>query len=151
MAVALHELMAVVLVALLAFGRYMMSLPDVGFDMRKIVLILFHKQLGLLALALAALRLAWRVGSVLRARNDDSLRSAAHFDPGPPSGSVVLDGIRQQVHQTLVQPVGVGSAVDRCRLHEACRTVGHAKFKQTFAGGRIEAASPIAAESFEAL
>jgi cytochrome b561 len=66
-AVALHWLIAAVLVALLALGLYMVSLPDAGFDTRKIVLILFHKQLGLLALALAALRLAWRVGSVLPA------------------------------------------------------------------------------------
>ena len=64
-AVALHWLMAAVLVALLAMGLYIVSLPDVGFDTRKIVLILYHKQLGLVALALAALRLAWRVGSAL--------------------------------------------------------------------------------------
>ncbi|HEY2976932.1 MAG TPA: cytochrome b [Burkholderiaceae bacterium] len=64
-ALALHWLMAAVLVALLAMGLYMASLPDVGFDTRKIVLILYHKQLGLVALMLAALRLAWRVGSVL--------------------------------------------------------------------------------------
>ena len=64
-ALALHWLMAAVLVALLAMGVYMASLPDVGFDTRKIVLILYHKQLGLLALVLAALRLAWRVGSLL--------------------------------------------------------------------------------------
>ncbi|HEV8315103.1 MAG TPA: cytochrome b/b6 domain-containing protein, partial [Burkholderiaceae bacterium] len=64
-ALALHWLMAAVLVALLAMGLYMASLPDVGFDTRKIALILYHKQLGLLALMLAALRLAWRVGSAL--------------------------------------------------------------------------------------
>ena len=47
MALALHWLMAAVLIALLAMGLYMASLPDVGFNMRKIVLILYHKQLGL--------------------------------------------------------------------------------------------------------
>jgi cytochrome b561 len=64
-AIALHWLMAALLVALLAMGLYMVSLPDVGFDTRKIALILYHKQFGLLALALAALRLAWRVGNAL--------------------------------------------------------------------------------------
>jgi cytochrome b561 len=64
-AVGLHWLMAAVLVALLALGLYMVRLPDVGFDTRKIVLILCHKELGLVALMLAALRLAWRVGSAL--------------------------------------------------------------------------------------
>ena len=64
-AIGLHWLMAALLITLLAMGFYMVSLPDVGFDMRKIALILYHKQLGLLALALAALRLAWRVGNAL--------------------------------------------------------------------------------------
>jgi cytochrome b561 len=64
-AIALHWLMAGVLIALLAIGLYMVDLPDVGFDLRKIRLILYHKELGLLALILAALRLAWRVGNAL--------------------------------------------------------------------------------------
>jgi cytochrome b561 len=64
-AIVLHWLMAAILIALLALGLYMVSLPDVGFDTRKITLILYHKQIGLLALALAALRLAWRVGNAL--------------------------------------------------------------------------------------
>ena len=64
-AIALHWLMAGVLIALLAMGIYMVSLPDVGFDTRKIMLILYHKQLGLLALMLAALRFGWRVGNAL--------------------------------------------------------------------------------------
>ena len=80
---ALHWLMAAVLVALLATGLYMVSLPDVGFDTRKIVLILYHKQLGLLALMLAALRLAWRVGSALPTRQ--ASRSAANASASSPS------------------------------------------------------------------
>ena len=64
-AIGLHWLMAALLITLLVMGLYMASLPDVGFDTRKIALILYHKQLGLLALALAALRLAWRVGNAL--------------------------------------------------------------------------------------
>lgn len=66
-AIALHWLMAIVLVTLVVVGLYMVSLPDVGFDTRKIGLILYHKQLGVFALALALLRLAWRVGHALPA------------------------------------------------------------------------------------
>src|SRR5262249_50973901 len=64
-AILLHWLMAIVLVVLIATGLYMVRLPDAGFDTKKISLILYHKQLGMLALALAALRLAWRLGNVL--------------------------------------------------------------------------------------
>jgi cytochrome b561 len=64
-AIALHWLMAVLLAALLALGVYMARLPDVGYDSFKIGLILYHKQLGMLALTLAALRLAWRVRNAL--------------------------------------------------------------------------------------
>jgi cytochrome b561 len=67
MAIALHWLMAIVLLALVVLGLYMVSLPDVGFDMWKIYLILYHKQLGVLAFTLAVLRLAWRVGRALPA------------------------------------------------------------------------------------
>ena len=64
-AMALHWLMALLLTALLALGLYMTRLPDVGFDTWKIRLILYHKQLGIVALTLVALRLLWRVGNVL--------------------------------------------------------------------------------------
>jgi len=64
-AIALHWLMAALLIGLVALGLYMVSLPDVGFETRKITLILYHKQLGILALTLVALRLAWRVGNAL--------------------------------------------------------------------------------------
>jgi cytochrome b561 len=64
-AMTLHWLMALVLVALVVLGLYMVSLPDVGFDKKKVTLILYHKELGILALLLAALRLAWRVGNAL--------------------------------------------------------------------------------------
>jgi cytochrome b561 len=59
--------MAIVLIPLVVLGLYMVSLPDAGFDTRKITLILYHKELGILALTLAVLRLAWRVGHVLPA------------------------------------------------------------------------------------
>lgn len=64
-AIALHWLMAILLIGLIALGLYMVSLPDVGFDKKKIGLIVLHKEYGILALALALFRLAWRVGNVL--------------------------------------------------------------------------------------
>jgi len=64
-AIALHWIMAALLVALVLLGIYMVQLPDAGFDTLKIRLIVYHKMLGLLALALATLRLAWRVTNVL--------------------------------------------------------------------------------------
>jgi cytochrome b561 len=66
-AIALHWLMAIVLAALVVFGLYMVSLPDVGFDTRKILLILYHKQLGMLALVLVLLRVGWRAAHALPA------------------------------------------------------------------------------------
>src|SRR5215831_10346701 len=64
-AMALHWLMALLLSALVALGLYMTRLPDVGFDTWKIRLILYHKQLGMVALTLVTLRLLWRAGNVL--------------------------------------------------------------------------------------
>lgn len=64
-AIALHWSMAVLLVLLILLGLYMTGLPDAGFDVKKITLILLHKELGILALTLAMIRLAWRVGNVL--------------------------------------------------------------------------------------
>lgn len=66
-AIVLHWVMAALLITLLALGLYMTSLPDAGFDKTKITLILYHKELGVLAFALASVRLAWRVGNVLPA------------------------------------------------------------------------------------
>jgi cytochrome b561 len=59
-AMLLHWLMALLLIALVMLGLYMAGLPDVGFDTRKIRLILYHKELGILALILAAPRFLWR-------------------------------------------------------------------------------------------
>ena len=64
-AVALHWFMAVILIGLVAVGLYMVALPDVGFDTKKIWLILYHKEFGILLLVLATLRLAWRAINVL--------------------------------------------------------------------------------------
>lgn len=62
---ALHWLMALLLGALIVLGLYMTRLPDVGFNLSKIGLILYHKQFGVLALMLVTLRILWRVGNVL--------------------------------------------------------------------------------------
>jgi cytochrome b561 len=64
-AIAMHWGMAALLVALLGLGWYMVSLPDAGYDTRKITLILAHKSLGMVALALVLPRLAWRLCSAL--------------------------------------------------------------------------------------
>lgn len=81
-AVLLHWGMAVVLAVLTAMGLYMVALPDVGFDREKITLILVHKALGILALMVVALRLAWRIGNALprlAARLSDWQQVAARF------------------------------------------------------------------------
>ncbi len=64
-AIVLHWSMALLMIGLVALGLYMAALPDAGFNTKKITLILYHKEFGLLALALFALRLSWRVTQVL--------------------------------------------------------------------------------------
>lgn len=64
-AIALHWGMALLLVALAALGLYMVRLPDAGYDTEKITLILVHKALGMLALFVVMLRLAWRLFGAL--------------------------------------------------------------------------------------
>lgn len=64
-AILLHWSMAVLLIALIMLGIYMVALPDAGFNTAKIELILLHKQLGILALLLAAARMAWRSANTL--------------------------------------------------------------------------------------
>ncbi|WP_427914461.1 cytochrome b [Ramlibacter sp. MMS24-I3-19] len=59
-AVLLHWGMAAVLAVLVAMGLYMVALPDAGYDQLKITLILVHKGLGMVAFALAVVRIAWR-------------------------------------------------------------------------------------------
>ena len=57
LAIALHWLIAVLITALVAVGIYMVGLPDAGFDTKKITLILVHKEIGVLVLVLAKIRL----------------------------------------------------------------------------------------------
>jgi cytochrome b561 len=64
-AILLHWIMAALLIVLILLGVYMVSLPDVGFNTTKISLILVHKQLGILALFLVAVRTAWRSANTL--------------------------------------------------------------------------------------
>ncbi|GAB3465042.1 cytochrome b [Massilia terrae] len=64
-AILLHWLMAFLMIGLVALGLYMVRLPDVGFDTKKITLILLHKEFGLLVLLLFAVRLAWRITQIL--------------------------------------------------------------------------------------
>jgi cytochrome b561 len=64
-AIVLHWLMALLLVVLIILGLYMITLPDVGFDKKKIMLVIYHKEWGITALWLVAFRLGWRVGNVL--------------------------------------------------------------------------------------
>jgi cytochrome b561 len=59
-AIVLHWLMAALIIVLVSMGIYMVRLPDVGFDTKKISLILIHKEIGILGLALAGARLIWR-------------------------------------------------------------------------------------------
>lgn len=61
-AIFLHWLMAVLIVGLLALGLYMTNLP---ISLQKLTLYGWHKEYGLLALFLVALRLTWRLGNVL--------------------------------------------------------------------------------------
>lgn len=64
-AILLHWLMAFLIIGLVALGLYMVRLPDVGFNTKKITLILYHKEVGLLVLILFAARLGWRITHVL--------------------------------------------------------------------------------------
>jgi cytochrome b561 len=62
-AMLLHWGMAVLLAGLVVLGLYMVSLPDVGYDREKITLILVHKGLGMAALCVAVVRVAWRAAN----------------------------------------------------------------------------------------
>ena len=64
-ALLFHWSMALLVIGLAALGLYMVTLPDVGFDTKKVTLVLYHKEFGVLALVLLAVRLSWRVTQVL--------------------------------------------------------------------------------------
>lgn len=64
-AILFHWAMALMVIGLAGLGLYMVTLPDVGFNTTKIMLILYHKEFGVLALVLLAARLAWRITQLL--------------------------------------------------------------------------------------
>jgi cytochrome b561 len=64
-ALLFHWSMALLVIGLAALGLYMVTLPDVGFNTKKVTLVLYHKEFGVLALVLLATRLSWRVTQVL--------------------------------------------------------------------------------------
>lgn len=64
-AILFHWSMAILIIGLSVLGLYMVALPDVGFNKEKIVLILYHKEFGLLVSVLFVARLCWRVTQVL--------------------------------------------------------------------------------------
>jgi cytochrome b561 len=64
-ALLFHWSMALLVFGLAALGLYMVTLPDVGFNTKKIVLVLLHKEFGVLAFVLLATRLSWRVTQIL--------------------------------------------------------------------------------------
>jgi cytochrome b561 len=64
-AILLHWSVALLVIGLGALGLYMVALPDVGFNTKKVTLVLLHKEFGVLAFILLAARLSWRVTQIL--------------------------------------------------------------------------------------
>jgi cytochrome b561 len=64
-AILLHWCVALLVIGLAAVGLYMVALPDIGFNTKKVTLVIYHKEFGLLVLLLLATRLAWRVTHIL--------------------------------------------------------------------------------------
>jgi cytochrome b561 len=63
--IVFHWLMAVLIIVLIALGLYMVALPDIGFNTRKLTIIFVHKELGVLVLTLVSIRLIWRLCNVV--------------------------------------------------------------------------------------
>jgi cytochrome b561 len=64
-ALLFHWSMALLVIGLAALGLFMVALPDVGFNKTKISLVIYHKEFGVLAFVLLAMRLSWRVTQIL--------------------------------------------------------------------------------------
>jgi cytochrome b561 len=64
-AMLFHWSMAAIIVGLAVLGLYMVALPDVGFTTLKVTLVIYHKEFGLLAFTLLAMRLSWRITHTL--------------------------------------------------------------------------------------
>lgn len=61
-AILLHWLMAIIMIALLAMGLYMVRLP---ISLAKLKLYGWHKEYGILILALVLVRVAWRLSNYM--------------------------------------------------------------------------------------
>lgn len=83
-AVVLHWTMALLLTGLVVFGLYMTSLP---FSPQRLKLYNWHKWAGITALALASLRLAWRL--------------AHPAPPLPASVEAAMRGWQRRAHGTV--------------------------------------------------
>jgi cytochrome b561 len=57
--------MALLVMGLAVLGLYMVTIPDVGFTTKKIVMVIYHKEFGVLAFVLLLARLSWRVTQIL--------------------------------------------------------------------------------------
>src|SRR6185312_8715047 len=66
-AILFHWVIALVIIGLLAEGLYMVSLP---ISLQKLKLFGWHKEYGILVLALASLRLGWRLANQVPALPD---------------------------------------------------------------------------------
>lgn len=64
-AIIFHWTIAILVITNIVIGLYMASLPEVGFNMKKITLIFTHKEIGIGVLFLVALRLMWRLINTL--------------------------------------------------------------------------------------
>jgi cytochrome b561 len=61
-AIILHWIMAILMIGLLALGLYMVRLPV---SLEKLKLFGWHKEFGILVLALVIVRIIWRLGNTL--------------------------------------------------------------------------------------
>lgn len=62
MAIYMHWIMAILLIALIAIGLYMTRIP---LSAQKVKLYGWHKEWGILALMLVMLRIVWRIGNIV--------------------------------------------------------------------------------------
>ena len=80
-AIAFHWLMGLLLTALVVLGLYMTALPDVGFNTWKIRLVLYHKELGIIAFEVQELpQGGWRFVCDVRTTQTGCLR---RIETGP--------------------------------------------------------------------
>lgn len=60
-----HWLLAILVISNIIIGLYIVSLPDVGFNKDKVLVIFTHKEIGVLVLVLVIPRLLWRTLNVV--------------------------------------------------------------------------------------